>query len=102
MVTSNPFEVITNELSQIKELILKVVAQQEVKDDFSSYPELLCRKQAAQMLGIGTTTLDRHSNEGLFKKHRNGFSYNNVFMLFAFLYRVGNFLSELDCRDLSI
>ena len=72
MNTPNPFEVISNELSQIKELILKVVAQQEVKDDFSSYPELLSRKQAAQMLGIGTTTLDRHSNEGIFKKHRSG------------------------------
>lgn len=72
MVISNPFEVLNSELSEIKGLLLALTAKQATKEDFAEYPEFLSRKQAAQMVGVALTTLDRYANENLLKKHRNG------------------------------
>jgi excisionase family DNA binding protein len=72
MVISNPFEVLNNELSEIKSLLLEMKATQTTKEDFAEYPEFLSRTQAAQMMGVALTTLDRYANDGLLKKHRNG------------------------------
>ncbi len=72
MVISNPFEVLNSELSEIKSLLLELKAEHKAKEDFAEYPDLLSRSQAAQMVGVALTTLDRYSNEGLLKKHRSG------------------------------
>ena len=47
-------------------------SQLKTDSDFSDYPDLLTRQQAAKMLGIGTTTLDRYANTGVLKKQRSG------------------------------
>jgi excisionase family DNA binding protein len=72
MVIPNPFEVLNIELSEIKTLLLEMKAQNTTKAEFSEYPELLSRKQAAQMVGVALTTIDRYTNEKLLTKHRNG------------------------------
>jgi excisionase family DNA binding protein len=72
MVVQNPFEVLNIELSEIKSLLHKVLEQNTTKAEFSEYPELLSRKQAAQMVGVALTTIDRYTKERLLIKHRNG------------------------------
>lgn len=70
MVNVNPFEILNTELSEIKGLLLELTAKQAVKEDFADYPDLMSRKQTAQMIGVALTTLDRYANDGLLKRHR--------------------------------
>ena len=72
MNTSNPFEVLNTELSEIKGLLLEMKASQMVKEDFAEFPELMSRAQAAKLLGIVITTVDKYTSEGILRKHRNG------------------------------
>lgn len=72
MDSSNPFDILNSKLNGIENLLLELTAKQTVKDDFAAYPELLTRRQAAQMVGVALTTVDRYTNERLLTKHRNG------------------------------
>jgi excisionase family DNA binding protein len=72
VASTNPFEMLSNELSVIKTLLLEMKEQNTKVEDFSTFPEHLTRKQAAQMCNVALTTLDRYTKEGLLKKHRNG------------------------------
>ena len=73
MTTSNPFDVLNNELSQIKKLLLEIKEQSEGnKEPFADLPELLNNKQACQVLNVSLSTLNRFANEGRIKRHKNG------------------------------
>ncbi len=73
MVTNNhPFEGIYSRFDVIENILRDLAAKQTAKEDFAEYPEFLSRKQAAQMVGVGLSAIDRYSNEGTLKKHRNG------------------------------
>ena len=72
MNSTNPFEVINSELSEIKTLLIELKEQRAQSDGLADYCELLTRKQAAKMVNVAVTTLDRYTNNGLLKKYRNG------------------------------
>jgi excisionase family DNA binding protein len=69
---NNPFDILFEKLSNIENLLQTVVNQQKTDDDFAAYPELLSRTQAAKLLNIAKTTLDRYVREGRVKKHTKG------------------------------
>jgi hypothetical protein len=70
--THNPFEDIFKRLDNIQTLLEDVKKQNTQKDDFAEFPDFLSRKQAAKMVGVALTSIDRYSKEGLLKKHKNG------------------------------
>lgn len=72
VATHNPFEDIFKRLDNLQTLLEKVAEQSSGKSDFSDYPDFLSRKQAAKMVGVALTSIDRYASEGLLKKHRNG------------------------------
>lgn len=73
VATSNPFDVLNSELSQIKSLLLEIKEQQKNdKEPFADLPELLNNKQTCQVLNVSLATLNRYADEGRVKRHRNG------------------------------
>jgi excisionase family DNA binding protein len=73
VATSNPFDALNSELSQIKSLLLEIKEQQKNdKEPFADLPELLNNKQTCQVLNVSLATLNRYADEGRVKRHRNG------------------------------
>lgn len=65
-------------LADLKALISETVTDAvkkttQVKDPFGDYPELLTRKQVAEMLDIKSlATIDNWAKQGRLTRHRNG------------------------------
>jgi hypothetical protein len=70
--THHPFEDIFKRLDNLQTLLEEVKELSSKKDDFAEFPDFLSRKQAAKMVGVALTSIDRYSNEGLLQKHKNG------------------------------
>ena len=76
MNSTNPFEILENRLSTIENLLIdikhKTLDFNKIGNEFSDLPELLSRRQAAEIIGVSLGTLDAWSREGRITKHRNG------------------------------
>ena len=72
VATHNPFDEIFKRLDILQKLVLDMKEQSSTKTDFADFPDFLSRKQAAAMVGVALTSIDRYANEGLLTKHRNG------------------------------
>lgn len=68
----NPYEIMLNEMLEIKNMLNILLEKSKSNNDFADYPELLNRTQAAKLLNIAMTTLDRYVKEGKVKKHTKG------------------------------
>jgi excisionase family DNA binding protein len=69
----NPFQVLQQELSEVKKLLNTVLKNTTPKaEPFAELPENLTRKQTAKILDVNLNTVDNWTREGKIVKHYLG------------------------------
>ena len=72
-ITENPFQVLEQELSEVKKLLNTVLLNTTPKaEPFAELPEHLTRQQAAQIFGVNLNTIDNWTREQKLTKHYLG------------------------------
>jgi hypothetical protein len=71
----NPFQILQEELNQIKELLATVLKNTTpTEEPFAELPEHLTRRQTAKIFNVNLNSIDNWSREGTLKKHFIGTS----------------------------